>query len=782
MRGTRWLLLAAILLILGGTVATYVYQARLNQKARVAAPAKIEEGVQNTAADWEWSRSDQGRLVVRIRAHALRQVADSGKIELEGVRLELYQREKALYDLVLSPKADFNQSEGKLFSNGEVEITLNVPTGQEPTPKLTWIKTSGVTFESKTGKASTDRPAKFRFEKGDGTCTGADYDPTTKELHMWKDVSVNMHAGAKPMHVETPNLVYKETAQVVWLLPTAKMIHGETVVNSAGAAIVNLKDGEVTSIDAQKATGVNTYPKRKVDYYADSVHVDYDDQGTIKKITGMGHGKLNSLTSVSDTSMVADAIFMDFVNDDGEAVLTHTVGNGHAEVESKPLPDPKKKEPETRILRSNYIDLFMRAGGQEIEKVQTQAPGVLEFRPNTNDEHRRFVNGERMTITYAPKNVIQNFVTNNATTETFPTEAERLKAIKDKKPSALFSSKTASVNMTADFDARGQLKTVKQWDNFTYEEGDRKAHAVTAILENDKNLMDLQGGARIWEPTGSTDSDHIKIDQKTGNYSADGHVNTSRLPDAPKDDAKKAASAKPASSSGLMDEEKPTQGTADRMTSANKNKLLHYEGNAVLWQEANRITADKIDIDRDKQTLKASGKVVTQLLDKAPTPDAKSPGIFTIVKAPDLLYTDADRLAHYSGGAYMSRPGLDVKGKEIRAFLKEQKKDDKTVPKPVAAADEEDNSRLDRAFADGEVEIVEITPLRKRDGTGMHAEYYTDDAKVILRRTDAVLVDSVKGTSVGTELTYYTDSDKLVVTGAPQKQVKTKLLKSKKKK
>ena len=123
-----------------------------------------------------------------------------------------------------------------------------------------------------------------------------------------------------------------------------------------------------------------------------------------------------------------------------------------------------------------------------------------------------------------------------------------------------------------------------------------------------------------------------------------------------------------------------------------------------------------------------------------------------------------------------------MKGKEIRAFLKEQKKDDKAAPKPVAGADEDDNSRLDKAFADGDVQIVETTPLRKRDGTGSHAEYYTDDAKIILRGTDAVLVDSVKGTSVGSELTYYTDSDKLVVTGAPQKQVKTKLLKSKKKK
>jgi lipopolysaccharide export system protein LptA len=796
MRGTRWLLLAAILLILGGTAGTYYYQLRMARGTQIATPAAIPPNTSSTAQDWEWSRSDNGRTVVRIRAHALRQVADTGRIELEGVRLELFQRDKPLYNLVMSPKADFNQSEGKLFSNGEVEITLDVPVGQEPTPKLTWIKSSGVTFESKSGKASTDRPAAFRFANGSGTSTGADYDPTSKELHLWKDVKLDLAGSGtrKPMHVETVNLVYKEVGSVVWLTPTARMVRGESVVDSAGAAVINLKDGEVTSIDAQKAHGVNTYPKRKVDYYADSVHVDYNDRGTVSKMTGMGNARLNSVSAVADTALTADNLVMDFADQDGESVLTHTAGNGHAVVESKPIPDPAKKTKtaETRILRSNFVDVYMRAGGQEIEKVQTQAPGVLEFLPNVPEEHRRLINGDRMTILYAPKNIIQNFVTNQATTETFPSAAELAKAVKDKKPVPSVS-KTASVNMNADFDAKGQLKTVKQWDNFTYEEGDRRARAVTAILENDKNTMDLDQGARIWEPTGSTDSDHIRIDQKTGNFAADGHVNTSRLPD-PKDAKKKNAAP------GLLDEDQPTQGTADHMTSANKNKLLHYEGNAVVWQEANRITADRIDIDREKQILKASGKVVTQLLDKPPVADlkdvpkdapkdaakAKEPavGVFTIVKAPDLVYTDADRLAHYTGGSTLNRPGLIVKGREIRAYLREQTVKDSTKPAPaISAADEEDDgSRLDKAFADGDVEIVEISPLRKRVGTGVHAEYYTADEKIILRGSEAVLVDSIKGTSQGAELTYFTGDDKLVVSSTPQKQVKTKLRKSTKKK
>jgi len=786
MRGTRWLLLAAILLILGGTAVTYFFQRRSVIRSSAPVPKAIAPNTNITAQDWEWSRADNGRTLVKIRAHALRQAADTGRMELEDVRLELYQRNKDVYDLVKSPKAHFNQSEGKLFSNGDVEIILNVPVGQEPNPKLTSIKSSGVTFESKTGKASTDRPTSFRFSSGDGTCTGAEYDPTTRELHLRKDVSLNMRGSdpkAKPLHVETPDLVYKEASAAVWLTPSAKMTRGNTVIDAAGASLITLKDGAVAAIDAMKAHGTDSYPKRKLDYAADAVHIDYNDQGTVSKVLGMGNAHMNSVSDVSETSLAGDSVNLDFAEQDGESVLTHTTGNGHAVIESKPLLDPAKtKAPETRILRASYIDLYMRAGGREIEKVQTQTPGTLEFLPNAPDEHRRVLNGERMTIVYGEKNQIQSFVSNNVTTETFPTQLEIAKAAKNPKAAPLPNSKTASVNIAADFDATGKMKSMKQWDHFTYEEGDRRARAVTATLDNDKNLMDLDQTARIWDATGSTDSDHIRIDQKTGNYVADGHVNSSRLPDDKKNNPSKAA--KNAAAPGLLDDSQPTQGTADHMTSANRNKLLHYEGNAVLWQASDRIQADKIDIDREKQVLKATGNVVTQLLDKKDgkkddkTKETSAPA-FTIVKAPNLVYTDTDRLAHYTGGAEMNRPGLDVRGREIRAYLKEDKKDSKGKPEAPKSEDEDSGSRLDKAFSDGDVEIVETSPIRKRTGTGIHAEYYTADERVILRGNDARLVDSVKGTSDGAELTYFTDEDKLVVTAAPKKQVKTKLRRKK---
>ena len=622
MRGTRWLLLVAILVILSGTGITYYVQRRLNFANRVAQPPSLPPNTSGTAEDWEWSRTDNGRLVVKIKAHALHQVQDTGRTELEGLQLFLYQRDGKHYDLVKSPKADFNQNEGKLYSNPEVEITLDVPLEGKPTHQLTSVHTSGITFESKTGKASTDRATSFTFASGKGTCVGATYDPTTHELHLMNKVALDMHGddpGSKVMHIESNELTYKEGGSEIWLTPISRMVRAETTID-AGPALIVLKDRKVDHIDAQKANGVDNYPKRKLNYYADYLHVSYDGEGKIKKITGAGNAKLINSAEASNTTMTAETVDLDFVeNEDGEAILTHTIGRGNAVIESKPVPDPtnKVKPAETRLLKSAVVDLFMREGGKEIERVQTQAPGTLEFLPNLPDQHRRLMTGDRMTIVYGAKNTIKSFVSNNVTTDTYPTEIEVARALKAKKQTQ--NSKTASVNMTAEFDDKGQMKHMRQWDNFTYQEGDRQAQAAMAMLDNDKNMMDLLRNARMWDASGSTDADHMQIDEKTGDYKADGHVSTSRMPD--KEDDKKQNQ-----SSGLLSGDQPMQGMAARMTSASKNSLIHYEGGAVLWQGTDRIQADSIDIDRGKHTLSADGKVVSQLIDKQKDEDATKKG------------------------------------------------------------------------------------------------------------------------------------------------------------
>jgi lipopolysaccharide export system protein LptA len=194
------------------------------------------------------------------------------------------------------------------------------------------------------------------------------------------------------------------------------------------------------------------------------------------------------------------------------------------------------------------------------------------------------------------------------------------------------------------------------------------------------------------------------------------------------------------------------------MLSKDDNQLISYEGEALLWQGSNRITAHRIVIDRRANRLEASSNVVTQMLDKADA--AKKQSGFTVVKAPKMVYDDKDRLAHYTGGATLNRAGMIVTADEIRAWLKSGEAD----------------SSFDHAFADGNVKIVQNTQVRNRAGSSDHAEYYADNGKVVLSGGAPEFTDSVKGSTKGERITYYTADDRLFVEGGEKKPVQSKIL------
>jgi lipopolysaccharide export system protein LptA len=757
MRGTRWLILVAIVLLLGGVAATYRLQKRELRDQAPAKPAAMAPELMSAAQDWvhiETSEPPESRTICRITARDVRQAKDSNQVELEQVELRLPSMHTDTYNLVHSAHAEYHQSDKRLYSDGAVDITLAVPNEGQPKHTLVSIHSSGVTFDSGTGKAATDRGATFQFENGDGRAVGASYDPSTRELDLNSQAELHWNPPgphAKPMKIEAGQVIYRENLAGIWLIPWARLTRDNTVVE-AGDTVIALQDGYIHHVDAQKAHGTDSYPSRKLQYGADHLSVDYDDTGAVEKITGEGNARLISDSEGSQITATGDKVDLQFADYNGESTMTMAVVSGHGFLESKPLATPGHDPAETRILRSEIIQMKMRPGGREIASLETHAPSELEFLPNlASQRHRKFI-GERMWINYGAQNRIESFSAVNCRTVSDPTPEELAK----KHP----VTTTVSKNVSAAFDPKtSQLTRMEQWGDFSYESGDRKARADRGILEQVENRITLDKHARMWDSTGNTVADRIVLDEKSGNFTAVGHVNTSRMPDQQK---KKSDSA-------MLSGDEPLQAVARSMSSANHNKLVKYDGDAVLWQGVNRIQADRVEIDRDKRSILADGHVITQSREESKggeTPQAEARAttnpqaearatnpIFTLVKAPHMVYTDEDRLAHYSGGVLLNRAGLQMKAADLRSWLAEEGAD----------------NRLQKAVADGAVEIVQTGPIRTRTGTSEHAEYYTDDEKIVLRGGDPKMNDSLRGSTRGTELTYYSNDDRLLVKGSDSK-------------
>lgn len=754
MRGTRWLIVVAIILLLAGVAATYRLQKRELHDQTPAKPEAMAAELTSKAQDWSWietSEPPDSRTICMIKAKDARQAKDSNHVVLEQVELRMPSMHTDTYNLVHSAHAEYNQGQKRLYSDGAVDITLAVPNEGQPTHTLVSIHSSGVTFDSGTGKASTDREATFKFENGDGKSVGASYDPDTRELVLNSQAELHWNPPgprAKPMKIEAGQVIYRENLAGIWLTPWARLTRDNTIVEG-GETVIALQDRTIHHVETHNAHGTDAYPNRKLQYGADHLTVDYGDTGQVEKITGEGNARLVSNSEGSQITATGDRVEMQFADHNGESTLNLATVTGHGFLESKPDGQPAAgKDPaETRILRSEIIQMNMRPGGRELAGIETHAPSELEFLPNhAGQRHRKFL-GERMWIAYGDQNRIQTFRATNCRTVSDPTPEEAAR----KKPVAT----TVSKNVSAFFDPKtSQLTRLEQWDDFSYEAGERKARADRGILEQAENRITLDKHARMWDSTGNTIADRIVLDEKTGNFTADGHVNTSRMPDQ----------AKKKSDSAMLSGEEPLQAVAGKMSSANHNKLVKYDGDAVLWQGVNRIQADHVEIDRDKRSIIAEGHVVTEsreekkAADAAPSqaaekPAGAAPAIFTLVKAPHMIYTDQDRLAHYSGGVLLNRGNLQMKAVDLRSWLAEEGAD----------------NRLQKAFADGAVQIVQSGPLRTKTGTSEHAEYYTDEDKIVLRGGDPTMNDNVRGNTRGTELIYFSDDDRLLVKGSDSK-------------
>ncbi|HEY7387938.1 MAG TPA: LPS export ABC transporter periplasmic protein LptC, partial [Bryobacteraceae bacterium] len=186
MRGARWLLLVIMAAIVGAVGITYRDQKRLLKQQALPKPASLPVEVGTVANQWRYSQEKENNTVVEITAGNMRQAKDAEQVYLKGVELRLHHKQQRTYDLVVSPAATYFSHDDRLYSDGQVDITLAIPDGEQPNPNLTTIHSTGVTFDTNTGKAETERIAHFTFRNGHGKAEGATYDPTTHELHLIK--------------------------------------------------------------------------------------------------------------------------------------------------------------------------------------------------------------------------------------------------------------------------------------------------------------------------------------------------------------------------------------------------------------------------------------------------------------------------------------------------------------------------------------------------------------------------------------------------------------------
>lgn len=755
MRRISSILAVAALLLAVAVGYTYKLRRERDEAKKHEATPQIRKGIEHLAHVWTYDSSDPktGQPVVHLEAQISLAMSDPSTLELHDLKIRLYDKQGGKYTFVSGPKATFDERSGVLKSAGNVHIVVNVPLSKqaEDPAQVTnqvQVDTSGVTYETKSGKADSDQPATFKFGQGGGKAVGVAYDPNTGDLHLKSNISLDFvgHGpAANKMHVESGDLVYKEREQKVYLSPWSKLQRQSTNI-LAKDSLVTLDQGVLKQIDSDHAAGTDIREDKNTAYSADKMTALFNDDGDLVDIVALGNAKVTSTEPASRTTITGNRADLRFdvtpkqtgTVQQNESDLHLVLADGHATARSEPLPQPGVLIGETRILRSEHIQLEMKPGGKDVKEIWTPSQAQLEFQPNRDEQSHRVLDAARLRILYGDGSYIDSFHAWKVTTHTDRAKAKQ-KPSKNGAPRC--PALTWSDELAAKFEPdSNQVANIEQTGNFRYEEGDRKATARRAYLEQNINRITLYDDARVSDQNGLAVADKIVMNQASGDMDAIGHVVSSHAPDK---------NEKPGTS--MLDASKTMQARADQMQTRDNNSAIFYEGNAVMWQGANRISANVIHIDRDAGTLDASGDVVSELVDDRS--DGASP-IFTVVYAPNLAYRDDTRVADYTGGVKLERERMTVTSKTLQAFL---------TPKSDT---NKDQSSLDHAFCEGDVKIYHVIATgRSRTGTSQHCEYYTKDDKVVLTGGAPQMLDSYKGITKGRQLTYFSNDDRLIVEG-----------------
>src|SRR6266566_4377854 len=204
-RYARWSAGIAVLLVV---LVACVYGARdwQSRQARKKMPAAVPSSVEQRSAGFSFSKVVGDRTEFTVRASRATEFVEGGRSLLEDVWITAYGGAGERFDNLHTRTCDYLTELESISCAGDVQIDLDrssdqhTPAGpaeQASGSRLVQVATSHVSFDHKTGLATTDRPASFRFSQGEGQGVGFRYEAQQGEIQLLSAVELALH-GADP--------------------------------------------------------------------------------------------------------------------------------------------------------------------------------------------------------------------------------------------------------------------------------------------------------------------------------------------------------------------------------------------------------------------------------------------------------------------------------------------------------------------------------------------------------------------------------------------------------
>jgi lipopolysaccharide export system protein LptA len=660
------------------------------------------------------------------------------------------------------------------------------------------VKTSGLTFDQKTGRATTTERVAFSTLQGEGTSVGATFDSDSGELVLDRAVELNVHRAAETVALRAQHAEFARTDLVCHMRGAVANYRGGQA--SASRAVIHFReDGTATRLDASDGFAMTTATGAHV--IAPTGAMEFDEKNHPEKGHLEGGVTMDSAGEGRQVRGTAPTAELSFTP---RGDLRHVHLGGGVTMHSEQTTQTEGNQPELRVRRdwgSPVADVDFRStakGAVELASIhgtggvvitgetQRGSGPVTPSRMAADTVSGQFEERQELTQVVGEGHATLEQTTATGTHQT--TSGDRLEvhfAAGERNAGALESKTTASKQRGKK--AQEPRNSASQIESATVDgnvvltqtpaakaSGDAgpslRATAGHAVYEGTGEWLRLTASPRIDDGGLQLAADAVDVSQSSGDAFAHGNVKATWL-----DEGKNGAKVRgPVGLGG--------QGPAHVISA---EAQLHratgeatFKGHARLWQDANSVAAPVIVLNQARQTLLAHGTgaepVRIVLLNangdvKASVRGGKTanskqgtPSVMRI-KAEDLRYSEAERKATLRGG-----DAGPVEADTGEATTTSNEAELVMLPPGNHAGPNGGSAQVDRLTARGHVVVASLA----RRGTGEQLVYSSETGEYALTGTATALprlTDPAHGTVTGESLIFNTRDDSVSIEGQGQK-------------
>ena len=701
-------------------------------------PQKVGVDIQQSTDKFTFTKSIGGRKQFSIAAGKAVQLKAGQRAVLNDVRIIVYGRgvndeaNSDVYDQIYGKQFAYDPSSGEVTASGEVHIDLQRhgtpsedPNQDTDEAGSVHLKTSGLTFNQKTGVAQTKERIEFSIPQASGSAVGAMYNSEDRTLTLQSQVHLQAAAGASRRSAVNLNAATVTAAKAVITdaprrveLAAFHLEQGGRDFDAQKVQILLRNDSSVEraiatgDVRASLAEGTNDRTR----LHAGAAEFDFGAQTALQNVVLTGGVTLES-TGKAPMQGAAGKVVVDFTGRN-QANKVHATQNVSFQ----------QGGATTTALQAETVDFILRAKGG-IERAVTAGKSQILL---TQGTQRTIVTADNFDARFAAGNRISSLHGEPNAKVAFGGASPRT---------------STSREVTATFDTRSPrtaVQSIEQAGDFAYQEGARTAYSERARYTPGDEVITLTGGPRVQDKQSgiALTANTVRLVRRMNEATAEGDVKTTYT------------QLKPNASGALLAAAEPVHVTSASARASNSGQA-RFSGGARLWQGANIIQAPVIEFDRDKRWLQASAgsgnAQVTTVFTQTDKAGRRTP---VTVRAGKLTYSDSDRKAHYENGVTVKTADGTVTAREMVILLRPG--GEQSIPGGVG--------QIDQIIATGNLQFEQQNPVRKARGERL--VYTASDGKFELSGTSGKppsIFDAERGEITGDSLTFYSRDDRVQV-------------------